>query len=344
MSDIVELKLQVQDGDTVVKIENSAQALETLFKNYNLTEQSVQLLIKSLQEEKSALALGSEQYKEKTMLLGNMNAAVNSMKQASVQGGSAVSAMTNTVGQLGWALGDADMFLVNFRMGMMSIGNNIPMVVQGLTYVKKATQESGETFKEVLAKSLSGPGGVMLAVNGAMLAIQILTRVMASGEEQAKKSADAYKEAADAVIQFQGAGNAEKKQLTKDSLKGLDSQKGELVQRAVDLYMPKEYESLETKNGREVRVIKEYTAKQRAQMAIDELESGKKDRIQAEGLFIEYKNLNAVRTSLAEQIKKEDQAQMASDLAKPYAAKPGVVDALDTQISNLTKKNKAVRG
>jgi hypothetical protein len=44
-----------------------------------------------------------------------------------------------TISQLGWVMGDAGMFATNFRMGMMAIGNNIPMVVQGLTQLKTET-------------------------------------------------------------------------------------------------------------------------------------------------------------------------------------------------------------
>lgn len=129
--------------------------------------------------------------------------SANAALKTTANGG--VSQMNQALGQLGYGLGDASMFMVNFRMGMMSIGNNIPIVVNGLMNAKKAAEESGSSFKSVLASSLAGPGGVMVAINLAIMATQVFSTVLEKSGKQAKETANAYEEAAKAVLTFKGA-------------------------------------------------------------------------------------------------------------------------------------------
>lgn len=98
--------------------------------------------------------------------------------------------MNQAMGQLGFMIGDADMFMMNFRMGMMSIANNVPMVVQGLMYAKEAAQKTGQSFKSALVGSLMGPGGVMLAINALMFALNVLPRLF----EDSDKAVEEHKE------------------------------------------------------------------------------------------------------------------------------------------------------
>ncbi len=97
---------------------------------------------------------------------------VNTTSNKAAVGG--VSQMNTAIGALGWTLGDANMFMVNFRMGMMSVANNIPMIVQGFLQAKSAAEATGTSLKTALIASLTGPGGVMLAINALMFALQVL--------------------------------------------------------------------------------------------------------------------------------------------------------------------------
>ena len=98
-------------------------------------------------------------------------------------------AMSQAVGQLGWALGDANMFFVNFRAGMMSVGNNIPMIAQGFLRAGDAAKDAGMSIGKYFTSSLSGPAGVMLAVNGAMFVMQALPAIFDSINKKAKEAA-----------------------------------------------------------------------------------------------------------------------------------------------------------
>jgi hypothetical protein len=104
-----------------------------------------------------------------------------------------VSSMNTAIGQFGFLLGDADMFMVNFRMGMMSVANNIPMVVQMLQYARDEALKAGISMKDAFMQSIKGPGGIMLAVNGAMLAIQLLTRAFSENTKEVKKDGEEVK-------------------------------------------------------------------------------------------------------------------------------------------------------
>lgn len=150
--------------------------------------------------------------------------SANAALKTTANGG--VSQMNNALGQLGYGLGDASMFMVNFRMGMMSIGNNIPVVVNGLMQAKKAAEESGGTFKSVLVSSLAGPGGVMVAINGVIMLTQILSTVMQDSGKKAKETAAELEKVADSIVKL--------KSFTVESLfvtpEGLQKLKDELYQ------------------------------------------------------------------------------------------------------------------
>ncbi|MBX2975425.1 MAG: hypothetical protein KF721_04775 [Ignavibacteriaceae bacterium] len=95
--------------------------------------------------------------------------------------------MNIAVQQFGWVLGDASMFMVNFRMGMMSIGNNIPMVVMYMQQASREAKELGISLKTALFNSIKGPGGVLLAVNALMFLLQVLPQLFADTTKEVEK-------------------------------------------------------------------------------------------------------------------------------------------------------------
>ena len=99
-------------------------------------------------------------------------------------------AMSQAVGQLGWALGDANMFFVNFRAGMMSVGNNIPMIAQGFLRAGDAAKDAGMSIGKYFMSSLTGPTGIMLGVNAAMFVLQSLPMIFDAINADAKKAAE----------------------------------------------------------------------------------------------------------------------------------------------------------
>ncbi len=140
-----------------------------------LTDQSVKQLtedVKKLNEQQKSAPAASKQ-----MVQGN-------------------SAMTQSLGQLGWVLGDANMFMVNFRMGMMSVANNIPMVVQGFMQARTQAADLGQTFSQSLAASIMGPGGIMIAINALMFALQVLPELFGENTEKTDEQAKSVRQLA----------------------------------------------------------------------------------------------------------------------------------------------------
>lgn len=126
----------------------------------------------------------------------NVTQLLNAVKKTEVTTGGAtkgLNQMNQTMGQLGWAIGDANMFLVNFRMGMMSVANNIPMVVQGLVAARAHAISTGESFKVLAMQSLMGGGGLMLAINGLMFLLTALPHLFGDTTEAVKDQADEIK-------------------------------------------------------------------------------------------------------------------------------------------------------
>ncbi len=127
--------------------------------------------------DKEAQNLISQLKTFQTELATNIPAATN----ASVQ---SVGKMNMAIGQLGYLVGDADMFFMNFRMGMMSIANNFPMVVQYMQYARQEAQMLNMTFGQALVQSLTGPGGLLLAVNAAMFMMNALARTTSNTKNE----------------------------------------------------------------------------------------------------------------------------------------------------------------
>jgi hypothetical protein len=105
-----------------------------------------------------------------------------------------------TLLELGRGFGDAGMFAVDFRMGILSVGNNITQTAEAMgnlvrnakaqAVAMQAAGQSATTFGlaiKSLASSMMGIGGLMVAINVAMAALQFWSMRSA----QAKKDTDA---------------------------------------------------------------------------------------------------------------------------------------------------------
>ncbi len=180
--------------------ENFTESVADFIRMNGLSENQISDVINALKQEKTALNLNSAEYAKHNQAIETMTNAYGNVRAGSgaltntMQGtSSGVQAMSQTMGQLGWAIGDADMFLVNFRMGMMSIGNNIPMIAQGFGYVKNKIKDTGETMKDVLVASIKGPGGVMIAINGLMFLMNTLAFLWEKQKKEVKENAEEVK-------------------------------------------------------------------------------------------------------------------------------------------------------
>jgi hypothetical protein len=127
--------------------------------------------------------------------LAQGQAGFNSTMKAGVPG---VNQMGMAMMQFGYAMNDAQMFMVNARMGLMGISNNIPMIVQNFIQAKNAAAGTATTM-QLLTKSLMGGGGLIIGINAVMLIMNMLpglfdktTKSIEEQKEEVKKLKDEY--------------------------------------------------------------------------------------------------------------------------------------------------------
>lgn len=180
--------------------ENLTESVADFIRMNGLSENQIADVINVLKQEKAALGVNTVEYQKynqaietMTLAYGKARTSTNALTGATNQASHGTQMMSQAMGQFGWVLGDADMFLVNFRMGMMSIANNIPMVVQQFGYAKNAIQETGGSLKDALVGAIKGPGGVMIAINGLMFLINALAFLWDKQKKQIKENAEEVK-------------------------------------------------------------------------------------------------------------------------------------------------------
>lgn len=103
------------------------------------------------------------------------------------------SSMNMAIMQSGYILNDASMIAVNFRMALMGVANNVPMVIQGLMQAKDQASGMGKTLGQVAMQSIRGPGGILLAVNALFLALQLIPGLFDDGTKAIEKQKDEVK-------------------------------------------------------------------------------------------------------------------------------------------------------
>jgi hypothetical protein len=163
----------------------------------------------------------------------NRNAA--NTGSAGKQAASGTSAMNQALGQFGFVLGDADMFLMNFQMGMRSIANNIPMVVQGFIYANTEAQRLGTTVKSQLISSLAGPGGLLVSINALMFLLNVLPTLLSNVNDEAGKAAtDGLPAFAEQLKQMTSEQISSKLEDIKDKLKDINDEYQKIVDRQAE--------------------------------------------------------------------------------------------------------------
>lgn len=186
--------------------EDNVQELVKFITHEKLSEDAIYRTIDALKDKNRYLELGSEEYRRNIAATSNLRGALDQVRGGSLaltntsrQTTAGVAQMNSAMGQLGYGIGDAAMFMVNFRMGMMAVANNIPFVIEQFRRVKDNVDTVGGSFKSALVGSLMGPGGVMLAINGLMLLLQILpglldetTEAIKDQSEEVDKLANSY--------------------------------------------------------------------------------------------------------------------------------------------------------
>ncbi len=185
--------------------EDSVKSISEFISSQNLSTETIQNSIRALDLEINTLAVNSDAWKQKTAAsinlrsaLANLTAGQVGYNQSVKTGLPGISQMNMAIMQTGYVMNDAQMFLVNFRMGMMGISNNIPMIIDLFRRASNEAKGMGISVKDILVKSLTGAGGLMLAINGVMFLMQILPDLFSNTTqsiEDQKKAVDQLRDA-----------------------------------------------------------------------------------------------------------------------------------------------------
>ncbi len=173
--------------------DQTVDSMADWIQKQSFTQANIEKTINELVKQNRALDINSKEWVNNARAAENIRAAYQKVtlqnqglykSQRPVVAGA--SQMNNAFGQLGYAIGDASMFMVDARIGMMSIANNIPMVVQMLSLARTEITSTGKSLKSALVASLMGPGGLMIAVNAVVLGMQILPSLFGDVTKSAK--------------------------------------------------------------------------------------------------------------------------------------------------------------
>lgn len=175
--------------------EASASILEFLQVN-QLTEKEINEIIQQLEAESRTLAVNSEAWKQKVTAaatlrssMGNLMSQQVGLNQTMQAGTPGVNQMRMAMSQFGYVLNDAQVFMVNFRMGLMGISNNIPMIVQNFVDAKRAGEGTTSTMK-MITQSIMGGGGLIIGINALMLVINLLPALFGKTTKSIKEQKD----------------------------------------------------------------------------------------------------------------------------------------------------------
>lgn len=186
--------------------EGNVKSLTDYIRTQSISIDMVENTITVLQNEIKTLDVNSEGWKQKTAAATNIKAAYGQLitQHTNLDGAQRsvlpnMNSMNVAMGQFGYLIGDADMFMMNFRMGLMSIGNNIPMVIQYMRYAQDEAKGLNMTLGQAFMQSIKGTGGLLVGINLAVFAAQILARAFSETTKEVEKDTDAIKKNADAL-------------------------------------------------------------------------------------------------------------------------------------------------
>jgi len=191
--------------------ESSVMLLSQYIGTQNLTAESIQNVIRQLEQEAGALGMNSEAWKLKMTAAANLRGAMQSMTQTTTgmnmgfqAGVPGVNSMRMAMTQFGYTLNDAQMFMVNARMGLMGISNNIPMIVQSFNDARNAATRLGTSLSTQLVAALAGGGGLIVGINAVMLLLNVLPGLFGKTTESIKEQAEAVEELAKKLKELEG--------------------------------------------------------------------------------------------------------------------------------------------
>lgn len=187
------LKINTLATETLNYTKENADAsagLSTFILKNGLTQEAIEGTIQKLMNENKTLAFGSDQYNKNSTAIANLRNSYNYISGGSQQLVGQSNAARMAMMGFNYTLQDSGMFFVNFRMGMMSISNNIPWLIQGLAGMREEARKNEVSFASMLKTAFTGPNAMLAigsAVNFAMMALPIIFDKI---NESSKKAAE----------------------------------------------------------------------------------------------------------------------------------------------------------
>ena len=224
--------------------EEAAEGVNEFIKYNGLSERQIGEELEALQANRKKLALNSEEYKKHNAALANISGAYDKLKVSQAQANPQMArqgfnSMNMVIGQTGFLLSDLDMMFVNYRMGMMSISNNISMVSSSIGYALNEAKARGVSFAQAFKESLTGANAVMLGVNAGLFALNAAPRILdmiGSSADGATKAIDGLAGAFDKLVKVKNPLDAKFFNLDKNTIEQLM------------IYFNDEIDTLEAKN------------------------------------------------------------------------------------------------
>lgn len=89
----------------------------------------------------------------------NASRELNNINISSKDTSKGLQNMNLAMGQLGYVLNDAQVLLVNFRMGLMGISNNLPFIINLFRQAQEDIKGTETTIGSLVMNALKGSGG-----------------------------------------------------------------------------------------------------------------------------------------------------------------------------------------
>jgi hypothetical protein len=190
----IEIKLVINGKEAIATLQLTDENVQKVAERLNILGQKGTNSIEMLRQKAAMLTqllenseLGSPQFEELSVMANSaykeLDAAEMTMHKAVGTTGSARMALTS----FSQGLSDATMFQHSFRMGLMSIRNNVEQFVMQLGQASVAAKATGQSLTSHLVGALKGPGGIMIGLTAAMALLQVLPSLL---EEDEKKIDD----------------------------------------------------------------------------------------------------------------------------------------------------------
>jgi len=197
VADLKEFSMNVSSNADLVK-----KTFELLADK---TEVEINSILNELNRLKQNTSIDTNQYKGLVAQIGAVNEVVQRTARANQALSGSSSSATMAIQQLGFAVGDAGMITQNWRGALAGIGNNLPFIAQGIMEMNAAAKAAGTTGLKAFGAALTGPAGILLGINAAIFALQVLPDIFAKISNSSVTTAKALKSTKDILKELTAA-------------------------------------------------------------------------------------------------------------------------------------------